>query len=50
VLVLGAIQNALLPDLPRPLAVLIGNMATVTVLTWLLMPRVTAWLHEWLRR
>lgn len=50
VLVLGAVQNALLPDLPRPLAVLIGNVATVAALTWLLMPRVTAWLHEWLRR
>lgn len=50
VLVLGAVQSALLPELPRPVAVLIGNVASVATLTWVLMPWVTARLRDWLRR
>ena len=51
VLVLNELFDWLLPeDVPYLLAVLVGNIAGVTVLSWILMPRLTSWLDGWLRR
>lgn len=51
VLVLNEILARVLPDdVPYLLAVLVGNIAGVAVLSWVLMPRLTAWLDGWLRR
>ena len=51
VLVLTELFDWLLPeDVPYLLAVLVGNIAGVTVLSWILMPRLTSWLDGWLRR
>ena len=51
VLVLNELFGWLLPDdFPYLLAVLVGNVAGVAILSWILMPRLTAWLDRWLRR
>ncbi len=51
VLVLNEVLGWLLPDgFPYLLAVLIGNALGVAILSWLLMPRLTAALDGWLRR
>lgn len=51
VLVLNELFGSLLPDAtPYVLEVLIGNIAGVAVLSWVLMPRLTTWLDRWLRR
>ena len=51
VLVLNELFGWLLPeDTPYLLAVLIGNIAGVAILSWILMPRLTGWLDRWLRR
>lgn len=41
---------ALLPDVPLPLAVIVGSAANVVLLTWLVMPRLTRRLEPWLVR
>lgn len=49
-LLVGELRGALLPDVTGALAVFIGNVAGVAVLSWLLMPfltrRFAAWLHR----
>ena len=51
VLLLNEIFGRLLPDdTPYLLAVLVGNVAGVAILSWILMPRLTSWLDGWLRR
>lgn len=37
-LVLGHAREAILPDLTMPIAVLVGNVAGVAILSWILMP------------
>lgn len=49
-LVIGVIRDLLLPDIPGPLATFIGNAGGVIVLTWWLMPILTARYANWLRR
>ncbi len=51
VLVLNEVFDWLLPEgTPYLLSVLIGNVAGVAILSWILMPRLTAWFDRWLRR
>jgi hypothetical protein len=47
---LGVVRNALYPDLTDPLAVLVGNVVGVAILSWLLMPVLTQRFDTWLRR
>lgn len=49
-LVLGLINDELYPDLAGPLAVLVGNVAGVAILSWILMPALTRRFDGWLRR
>ncbi len=49
-LVLGYAREAILPDLTTPLAVLVGNVAGVAILSWILMPALTRRFDGWLRR
>lgn len=46
----AVIRSLLFPDLPLVPGVIVGNVFGVIVLTWLLMPFVTARLDPWLRR
>ena len=46
----AAIRSLLLRDLPLVPGVIVGNVFGVIVLTWILMPLVTARLDHWLRR
>lgn len=51
VLVLNELLDWLLPDdFPYLLAVLVGNFLGVATLSWILMPKLTAFLAGWLRR
>jgi antibiotic biosynthesis monooxygenase (ABM) superfamily enzyme len=51
VLLLNELLGWLLPDdFPYLLAVLVGNAFGVAILSWILMPRLTALLDSWLRR
>lgn len=51
VLVLNEVLGWVLPDdFPYLLAVLIGNVIGVAILSWILMPKLTAILNSWLRR
>ncbi|NNF56038.1 MAG: hypothetical protein HKN03_16550 [Acidimicrobiales bacterium] len=51
VLVINELLGWLLPaDFPYLLSVLLGNIIGVGVLSWVLMPRLTSILHNWLRR
>jgi antibiotic biosynthesis monooxygenase (ABM) superfamily enzyme len=47
---LGVVRSALYPDLTDPLAVLVGNVVGVAILSWLLMPVLTQRFDTWLRR
>lgn len=49
-LVLTVIREAVLPDLPMPLAVFIGNLVGVVILSWILMPALTRRFDSWLSR
>jgi uncharacterized protein len=49
-LTLGALQRWLLPDVPWVPALFVSNVIGIAILTWLLMPLVTRWLGDWLRR
>ena len=49
-LVLTLLRVALLPDMGLVLGVLLGNIAGVVILTWVLMPVLTRVLDGWLRR
>jgi hypothetical protein len=46
----AAIRSLLFPDIPLVPGVIVGNVFGVAVLTWLLMPFITARLDHWLRR
>ncbi len=50
VMVLGVVRNQLYPGLADPLAVLVGNVGGVAILSWLLMPALTRRFDGWLRR
>ncbi len=50
VMMLGVVRNELYPDLADPLAVLVGNIGGVAILSWLLMPALTQRFDGWLRR
>ncbi len=50
VMVLGVVRNELYPGLADPLAVLVGNIGGVAILSWLLMPALTRRFDGWLRR
>jgi antibiotic biosynthesis monooxygenase (ABM) superfamily enzyme len=50
VLALNALLGWLIPDVPYLLGVLIGNALGVALLSWVLMPRLTSALDEWLQR
>lgn len=47
---LGLVRDALYPDVSDPLAVLIGNVVGVAILSWVLMPTLTQRFEGWLRR
>ncbi len=49
-MVLGVIREELYPDLTDPLAVLVGNIVGVAILSWVLMPALTRRFDGWLRR
>jgi antibiotic biosynthesis monooxygenase (ABM) superfamily enzyme len=49
-LVLTALREWLLPDVGLVAGVVLGNVAGVAILTWLLMPFLTRRLEGWLRR
>jgi len=49
-IVVTLLREALLPDLPFVLAVLLGTVANVVILTWLVMPAITRVLGGWLSR
>lgn len=49
-LLLGFVRNLVAPDLPGPLGTLIGNAGGVIILSWWLMPALTARFASWLRR
>ena len=49
-LALGVVRNALYPELTDPLAVLVGNVIGVAILSWMLMPVLTQRFDGWLRR
>lgn len=49
-LTLGALQRWLLPELPWVPALFVANVLGIAALTWVLMPVVTRWLADWLRR
>jgi antibiotic biosynthesis monooxygenase (ABM) superfamily enzyme len=49
-LVFTALRLTLFPDLAPVLATIASNVVGIVVLTWLLMPIVTARLSSWLRR
>lgn len=49
-LILTLLRTALLPEMGLVLGVLLGNIAGVAILTWVLMPVLTRMLDGWLRR
>lgn len=50
-LTINTLLGALLPtDTPQPLLILIGNVLSVMILTWIVMPRLTSALDGWLRK
>lgn len=49
-LAIGGLRGWLLPDMHTIAATLLANVVGIIVLTWLLMPRLTAWFAAWLRR
>ncbi len=48
-LAVGFVRDLVLPDLPGPVATLVGNAGGVLVLSWWLMPLLTARFAAWLR-
>ncbi len=50
VLLLTLIDDWILPDPPLAVDIFIGNVVSVAILTWLLMPWLTSRLSEWLSR
>jgi uncharacterized protein len=49
-MVLGEVRSVLYPDLSDSLAVLVGNIIGVAILSWVLMPALTQRFDGWLRR
>lgn len=49
-LLLGAVRTVIAPDMPGPLATLVGNAGGVVILSWWLMPVLTSRYAAWLRR
>lgn len=49
-LFLGYVRNLIAPDLPGPIATFVGNAGGVAILSWWLMPVLTARFATWLRR
>lgn len=49
-LTLGYVREATLPGLAAPVAVLLGNVVGVAILSWVLMPMLTRRFDGWLRR
>ena len=49
-LAISALRDALAPDLNAPLAILLGNVVGVAVLSWALMPFLTSRFDRWLQR
>lgn len=49
-LAVGFVRDLILPDLSTPIATLIGNAGGVAILSWLIMPPLTARFADWLRR
>lgn len=47
---LGWLQRTLAPDVPWVPALFVSNVVGIALLTWLLMPRLTALLSPWLQR
>ena len=45
-----AVRLTFFPDVHVVLGVLIGNVVSVALLTWLAMPFLTSWLQGWLQR
>lgn len=50
VLALNEVLGWLIPDVPYVLSILIGNIVSVAILSWILMPHLTNLLDRWLRR
>jgi antibiotic biosynthesis monooxygenase (ABM) superfamily enzyme len=50
VLVITVIRNAIAPDMNLVLSILVGNIISVAILSFLLMPRLTKLMAPWLRR
>lgn len=48
--VLSLVQQQFFADAPWMLALFVSNVLGIAALTWLLMPRLTAWLEPWLKR
>jgi uncharacterized protein len=48
-LLVTIVRNAVAPDLPLVPAVLVGNAIGVLALSYVLMPRITRWLADWLK-
>lgn len=49
-LVLREVQNVIAPDVPWLPALFVSNVASIAILTWVLMPLLTKWLQPWLQR
>ncbi len=49
-LVIGALREAVAPDLPGPVSTFVGNAGGVIVLSWLVMPALTRRFRGWLSR
>jgi hypothetical protein len=50
VLVITVIRNAIAPDMNLVLSILVGNIISVAILSFLLMPRLTKLMGPWLNR
>ncbi len=50
VMLITLINEHLVPEITLPVNILLSNIASVSVLTWLLMPRLTRLLADWLHR
>jgi antibiotic biosynthesis monooxygenase (ABM) superfamily enzyme len=49
-LLITFVRSQVWPDAPMVLAVLIGNVVGISLLTWVVMPPLTRWLAGWLSR
>jgi antibiotic biosynthesis monooxygenase (ABM) superfamily enzyme len=50
VMLITLINEHFVPEITLPVNILLSNIASVSILTWLLMPRLTRLLADWLRR